>query len=125
MAITLRTVTGSELSYEQLDTNLSSYFYSASLSGSTITFFTTGSAATGSGVPAPASMSIAISTTSPWTTLGDGTLSRSGNIQITGSLSQGSGNYSSGSYSHAEGAPTIATGDYSHAEGKAAQSIGN
>ena len=68
MAITLRSVTGSALSYEQLDTNFSSYFYSASLSGSNILFFTTGS--TGIlGIPTPTSMSISVTTTSPWTTL--------------------------------------------------------
>ena len=116
MAITLRSVTGSALSYEQLDTNLSSYFYSASLSGSNITFFTTGSTGI-TGVPEPASMSISITTTSPWTTLGNGTLSRNGNIEITGSLAQGSGSYTSGIYAHAEGYNTLAQGGFSHAEG--------
>ena len=57
MAITLRTITGSALSYEQLDTNFSSFFYSASYAGGTITLFTTGSDDTGSAVPTPASMS--------------------------------------------------------------------
>ena len=40
-----------------------------------------------------------------------------GSLGITGSLSNGTGNISSGDYSHAEGSATTAQGAYSHAEG--------
>jgi hypothetical protein len=130
MAITLRSVTGSALSYEQLDTNFSSMFYSASLSGSNIWFHTTGSTGI-TGVPEPTSMSISITATSNWTNLGTGAISRNSNVEITGSLAQGvlitstgdyshaegSGSQSSGAASHAEGFYTLASGNYSHAEG--------
>ena len=43
MGITLRTITGSTLSYEQVDTNFSSLIYSASLSGSDLKFHYTSS----------------------------------------------------------------------------------
>ena len=114
MAITLRSVTGSALSYEQLDTNFSSYFYSASISGTTITFFTTGSNGI-TDVPTVASQSISVSTTSPWTELGDGSVSRNSLVKITGSLGQGIGITASGPYSHAEGSGSLASGFGSHA----------
>jgi hypothetical protein len=123
MAITLRSVTGSALSYEQLDTNLSSYFYSASLSGSTILFYTTGSTGI-TGIPEPTSMSISITTTSPWTTLSNSTLSRNSNVEITGSLSQGILISSTGTYSHAQGSGSLASGNYSHAEGESTTASG-
>ena len=47
MAITLRTVTGSALSFVQADTNFSSLYYSASVTGNTLTLFKTGSATIG------------------------------------------------------------------------------
>lgn len=43
MAITLRTVTGSALSYEQVDTNFSSLIHSASISGNQLTLHYTSS----------------------------------------------------------------------------------
>ena len=43
MAITLRNVKGSELTYSEMDTNLESYYYSSSLSGNTLSLHTTGS----------------------------------------------------------------------------------
>jgi trimeric autotransporter adhesin len=44
-------------------------------------------------------------------------ISLSGSLNITGSLSQGSGTQASGVFSHAEGQSTQAIGDVSHAEG--------
>ena len=43
MAITFRNVKGSELTHDQMDTNLASYYLSSSVSGSTITFYRSGS----------------------------------------------------------------------------------
>ena len=118
MAITLRTITGSALTYEQLDTNFSSYFYSASYAGGTITLFTTGSNDTGSAVPAPASMSFTVPIISQWT--GSAQVSTTDSqIQITGSLINGAGSISAPNnrFSHGEGFSATATGLYSHAEG--------
>ena len=82
MAITLRTITGSALTYEQLDTNFSSFFYSASYSNGTIALFTTGSGDTGSAVPGPISMSFTIPIISQWTgSVGVSTINTQ--IQIT------------------------------------------
>lgn len=89
MAITLRSVTGSALSHLQVDTNFSSLFYSASQSGSSIAFHTTGSSEIS--LP-PASTLINVG-------LGLNTIPL-------------------GEYSHAEGLNTSASGDYSHAEGR-------
>ena len=47
MAITLRADKGSALTHDQVDTNFTSFIYSASLSGGTLTFFTTGSTGLG------------------------------------------------------------------------------
>jgi hypothetical protein len=51
-------------------------------------------------------------------------ISLSGSLNITGSLSQGSGTQASGVFSHAEGQSTQAIGDVSHAEGQSTQAIG-
>jgi hypothetical protein len=51
-------------------------------------------------------------------------ISLSGSLNITGSLSQGSGTQVSGVFSHAEGQSTQAIGDGSHAEGQSTQAIG-
>ena len=112
MAITLRTVTGSALTFDQLDTNFSSYFYSASYAGGTITLFTTGSDDTGSAVPAPASMSFTVPIVSQWTG-STGVSSIESQIQITGSLVNGSGSISAPNdkFSHGQGFSTIATGN--------------
>jgi hypothetical protein len=47
-----------------------------------------------------------------------------GSLGITGSLSNGTGNISSGDYSHAEGSATTAQGAYSHAEGSGSTASG-
>lgn len=116
MAITLRNVTGSALTYDQLDTNFSSFFYSASISGLTLTLFTTGSTGLG-GVPTPASMSVNISSISNWTSSASG-ISRSGSVTVEGSFANGTkGTEASGSYSLAQGGSARALGLASHAEG--------
>lgn len=122
MAITLRTVTGSALTFEQLDTNFSSFFYSASYSSGTVTLFSTGSAESGSSVPTPASMSFYIPVVSNWTASVDVSSIRD-QVQISGSLINGSGSISApnSSFSHGEGFSTTATGMYSHAEGSSTQ----
>ena len=51
-------------------------------------------------------------------------ISLSGSLNITGSLSQGSGTQASGIFSHAEGQSTQAIGDVSHAEGASTTTIG-
>ena len=51
-------------------------------------------------------------------------ISLSGSLNITGSLSQGSGTQASGVFSHAEGQSTQAIGDVSHAEGASTTTIG-
>jgi len=113
MAIILRTVTGSALSYEQLDTNFSSYYYSASISASSLTLFTTGSDAL---VP-PSSTTIDIPSTSKWIDSGGG-IQRTGLVRVFGPFAQGGGNaVAQGSYSHAQGDNTVASGTGSHAEG--------
>ena len=114
MAITLRQVTGSALSFAQVDENFSSFYYSSSVAGSTLTLFRTGSSPYGLPIT---SESINIAGVSVWTaSLGD-TITRDGNVRITGSLNQGISNRVSGNYSHAEGRLTTASGDFSHAEG--------
>jgi len=100
MAITLRLVTGSTLTYNQVDTNFSSLYYSSSQSGSSLVFHTTGS-------------SVQAATATPYN-LGLGT-----NTTATGVYSHAEGNSTTatGTYSHAEGSLTTASGQYSHAEG--------
>ena len=58
MAITLRTVTGSALSYQQVDTNFSSLIHSASISGNQLTLHYTSSAF------APANLTLPITSAS-------------------------------------------------------------
>ena len=114
MAITLRTVTGSALSYLQVDTNFSSFYYSSSISGSSITFFKTGSVAIGE---PPSSSSITLPLPSKWTDITGG-IQRSSLVKIVGPLAQGNTNVSAtGENSHAQGALTQAIGTGSHAEG--------
>jgi len=135
MAIVLRADSGSALSHNQVDTNFTSYYYSASLSGSTLTFFRTGSTALGI---ARTSSSFNITSDGFWTG-SVGSISRLGTVVITGSFSQGAaGNITTGvnshaqglttqaiaSGSHAEGQQTIASGDYSHTEGYLTQAAG-
>lgn len=66
MAITLRTVTGSELTHEQLDTNFASVLYSGSISGNTLTLHYTSSAFSPSNLTLPIT-SASFATTSSMT----------------------------------------------------------
>lgn len=134
MAITLRTVTGSALSHTQLDTNFSSYFYSASVSASVLDLHYTGSAAIGL---LPRSTSINLPNSSKWTDIAGGGISRNSQVQITGStnisgsgnivgtLTQGFPGLQASNFGHAEGYFTIASGAYSHAEGYQATTTGS
>jgi hypothetical protein len=83
MAIVLRKVKGTELTYDEADQNFASLFYSASISGNNITFYCSGSTYT----PAPSPLVITLPTSagSKWTASLDG-ISRESNVQITGSL---------------------------------------
>ena len=134
MAITLRAVTGSALSHNQLDTNFSSLFYSASISASVLSLHYTGSAAIGQ---PPTSSSIVVPNSSKWTDTTGGGISRNSTVQITGStsisgstniignLTQGFSGLQAYNFSHAEGYITIASGAYSHAEGYLTATSGN
>lgn len=113
MAITLRTVTGSALSFLQVDENFSSYYYSASVAGTTLTLFRTGSA----GVIPPSSTTITIPSTSKWIDSGGG-IQRTGLVRVFGPFAQGNGTTAAtGLNSHAEGNDTVASATGSHAEG--------
>jgi hypothetical protein len=126
MAITLRAVTGSALSHNQLDTNFSSFFYSASVSASTLNLHYTGSAVIGQ---SPRSASLSLPSSSKWSDITGGGISRNSVVQVTGSfgvtgstnifgnLTQGENGLQAYNFSHAEGTQTIASGTYSHAEG--------
>ena len=102
MAITLRLVTGSVLTYGQVDTNFSSLFYSASQSGNSLVLHTTGST---------------LISKPPTTTAFN--LGLGNNTTTPGQYSHAEGyaTTASGSYSHAEGGLTTASGSFSHAEG--------
>ena len=78
MAITLRTVTGSALSHTQLDTNFSSYFYSASVSASVLNLHYTGSDAIGL---LPRSTSINLPSSSKWSDIAGGGIARNSQVQ--------------------------------------------
>jgi len=126
MAITLRTVTGSALSHIQLDTNFSSLFYSESVSASVLNLHYTGSAAIGQ---PPSSVSINLPSSSKWSDIAGGGISRNSTVQITGStgisgsvnifgnLTQGFSGLQAYSFSHAEGYYTVASGSYQHVQG--------
>jgi len=58
MAITLRKVKGTELTYEEADQNFASLFYSASISGRDISFYCSGSTFT----PAPSPLVVTVPT---------------------------------------------------------------
>jgi hypothetical protein len=114
MAITLRTVTGSALSFLQVDENFSSYYYSASIAGTTITLFRTGSNSIG--VP-PSSSSIVLPSTSKWSDSAGG-IRRDSLVKVVGPFAQGASNTSAtGLNSHAQGDSTVASATGSHAEG--------
>ena len=72
MAITLRTVTGSELTHEQLDTNFSSLLYSGSVTGNTLTLHYTSSEFSPSNLTLPI-ISSSYAVTSSMTTAISGT----------------------------------------------------
>ena len=120
MAIVLRADTGSALSHNQVDTNFTSFFYSASLSGGTITLFRTGSTALGI---ARASSSYSLVSDGFWTG-SVSNISRLGTVLVSGSFIQGSGNTTLGIFAHAQGSGTQAGGNYSHAEGHQTQATG-
>jgi hypothetical protein len=118
MAITLRTDTGSALTFTQVDTNFTSFFYSASLGSGAITLFKTGSSALG--IPVVSS-SITLPGGTLWTASA-ADISRYSDVTITGSFKQGSaGLTATGLNSHAEGSATVAVGWHSHAEGRQTQ----
>ena len=122
MAIILRADTGSALTHNQVDTNFTSFFYSSSISGNTLTLFKTGSGALSIAV---ASSSIVLPGGTVWTASA-ADISRNGDATITGSLKQGSaGLIATGLNAHAEGITTQAVGWYSHAEGRQTQARGS
>ena len=110
MAIKLRTVKGSALTYTEADTNFSSLIYSVSQSENSIAFNTTGSDSIGK---PPDSTLINVG-------LGQYTVA-------TGyySHAEGTSTIASGSYSHAEGDTTLSKGYAAHAEGNYVQALGN
>jgi hypothetical protein len=121
MAIILRTVAGTALSHTQVDTNFCSLFYSASVNGQTLTFYTTGSS--GLGVPV-ASSSLTLTGLNFWTASG-ANLTRNSDVIITGSLVNGyPGLISSANYTHVEGRGTIASAELAHAEGRSTVASG-
>ena len=112
MAITLRLDSGSALSYAQVDTNFTSMFYSASYSGSTVTFFRTGSTALG--IPNTSSsfnVGAGSGADTLWTASID-RISRLGRVDVTGSFINGTSNSVVGTFSHAEGGGK--TGQYGY-----------
>jgi hypothetical protein len=148
MAITLRTVTGSALTHNQVDTNFSSLIYSGSISGSNLILHYTGSTALG---VLPRSSSLALPIGSKWTDVQGGGISRTsdvnisgaftvtGNTVLVGSLIQGAGTNTAqgfravalglntvagGQYSLAQGTQTRSDGQYSHAQGISADATG-
>jgi hypothetical protein len=76
MSITLRTVTGSQLSFQQVDTNFSSLYYSASVDGNTISLYYTSSAFS------PASPTELVVETFPYT----GFAEIQGSLLVTGNV---------------------------------------
>jgi len=132
MAITFRNDKGSVLTWAELDINFASFFYSASIDGSTLNLYYTSSAGN------------SIIETSASITLPGGGGTPGGNdktVQFnnggafdgsdsfiyddkTFSLSNGNNVTASGDYSHAEGFETTSSNDYSHAEGYRTKAIG-
>jgi hypothetical protein len=148
MAITLRAVTGSALTHNQVDTNFSSLIYSGSISGSNLVLHYTGSTTLG---VLPRSSSLALPIGSKWTDVEGGGISRTSDVNITGaftvtgntvlvgSLIQGAGTNTAqgfravalglntvagGQYSLAQGTQTRSDGQYSHAQGISATATG-
>ena len=83
MAILLRTDKGSKLTYIEADENFSSLFYSASISGNTLSLYYTGSQF----APSPNPVNIDIPQgSSYWTASLAGLITRTSNVGITGNL---------------------------------------
>tara|TARA_R110000868_G_scaffold119343_7_gene316169 strand:- start:2186 stop:4924 length:2739 start_codon:yes stop_codon:yes gene_type:complete len=121
MGITLRIVTGSVLTYGQVDTNFSSLYYSASQSGNNLVLYTTGS------------LVQAATTTAFNLGLGDQTIASGPYSHAEGWLTlalergahaEGQQATASGTYSHAEGYNTKALANASHAEGSTTTALG-
>lgn len=85
MAIKLRTDQSVELTYQEADENFSSLFYSASISGTTLSLYYTGS----SFAPTtnPVNISLPSSEGSRWTASLGGSISRSSDVSVVGSIS--------------------------------------
>ena len=85
MAIKLRTDQSVELTYQEADENFSSLFYSASISGNTLSLYYTGS----SFAPTTNPVNIALPTVegSKWTASLGGSISRSSDVSVVGSIS--------------------------------------
>lgn len=85
MAIKLRTDQSVELTYQEADENFSSLFYSASISGNTLSLYYTGS----SFAPTTNPVNIALPTSegSRWTASLGGSISRSSDVSVVGSIS--------------------------------------
>jgi|688.fasta_scaffold01359_27 hypothetical protein len=115
MGITLRIVTGSTLTYGQVDTNFSSLYYSASQSGNNLVLHTTGSFV-------QAATTTTFNLGLGYNTIATGIYSHAEGDQTIasgqGSHAEGLFTFASGSYSHAEGMNTTASGANSHAEGQ-------
>ena len=83
MAILLRTDKGSKLTYIEADENFSSLFYSASISGNTLSLYYTGSQF----APTPNPVNIDIPQgSSYWTASLSGRITRVSDVGITGNL---------------------------------------
>jgi microcystin-dependent protein len=85
MAIKLRTDQSVELTYQEADENFSSLFYSASISGNTLSLYYTGS----SFAPTTNPVNIAIPTSegTRWTASLGGSITRSSDVSVVGSIS--------------------------------------
>lgn len=82
MGITLRTVKGTALTYQEADENFSSLFYSASYTENNLALFFTASEFD----PSPNPVNIPLPSGSKWTDISGGAIRRASNVDITGSL---------------------------------------
>ena len=87
MAIKLRTDQQVELTYQEADENFSSLFYSASIAGTVISLFYTGSQFAPQ--TNPVNLQLPTVEGSKWTASLDGSISRQGNVGVTGDVSVG------------------------------------
>jgi hypothetical protein len=123
MAINLRTVKGTALTYVEADTNFSSLIHSASQSGNHIAFHTTGSVALGK-LPSTSSINIGLGSNTVASGLYSHAEGGSTVASETFSHAEGFGTIASAQLSHAEGYSTISSGNNSHAEGESTVSSG-